>query len=200
MKLKGFVTVGFLLSLLNPVFGQGKKSEAEFKKMCSEIVNAFAKKNVQAINKYLEPSIGIYVIARPGAMDVFTNYKKLDTKNPLLMKYPYKDTSMVKKHTVNYGTAPKFNCGSMKWDKEGFFADSSTKYIRISDIMYFRTRYENAKYSNEDVAKKDLAEKQMRKVVFTQIAKHHGLVFYMSFLKGKWYLTVVDTTEASCAS
>jgi len=198
MKMRGIFILSFVVLSFVGV-SQSKKTEAKFKKMCSEIVNAFAKKNIAAINKYVNTQMGVYIITRPGAIDAFSNEKKLDTKNPINPVYPYKDTLSVKKHVLKYGAVPKFDCGSMKWDQEGFVADSSTKYSRISEIMDFRMKNEGAKYTPEDVAKKDNVEKQMRKVVYTEIAKRHGLVFYMSFIKGKWHLTIIDTVEGSCA-
>ena len=198
MNLKGVFILSFAILAFRGV-SQIKKTEAEFKKTCSEIANAFAKKNIAAINKYINPQTGVYIITRPGAIDAFTNERKLDAKNPIKPMYPYKDTSSVKKHVIKYGEAPKYNCGTMEWDQEGFVADSSTKYKRLSGIMDFRMKNEGAKYTPEDVAKKDNVEKQMRKVVYTEIAKHHGLVFYMSFIKGKWNLTIIDTVEGSCA-
>ncbi len=200
MKLKKQITIVALLITSCTALGQNKKTEAEFKKMCSEIANAFAKKNIFAINKYINSQTGVYIITRPGAIDVFSNEKKLDVKNPIKPTYPFSDTSSVKKHVIKYGLAPKFDCGTMKWNQVGFVADSSTKYNRISDIMDFRTKYENEKYTKEDSIKKDSVEKHIRKVVFTEIAKNHGLVFYLSFLNGKWYLTIVDTVEGSCGA
>ena len=199
MKLKNHITI-FLALISCIAFGQNKKTEAEFRKLCSEIATAFAKKNSTAINKYINPETGVYVVTRPGAMDEFINQKKLDAKNPFKIKYPYSDTSAVKKHFVKYGAAPTFDCGSMKWNKNGFVADSSTKFNRISDIMNFRTKNEGAKYSKEEIEKINTAEKINRKIVFTLINKGHGLVFYLTFLNGKWYLFLIDTVASDCGA
>jgi hypothetical protein len=200
MQLKKHVVIVALLMGVCLGFGQNKKEETEFRKLCSEIANAFAKENMVDVNKYINPDAGIFVIIRPGAIDDVISQKKMDEKNPFAIKYPYKDASAVKKHTVKYGEAPKFNCGTMKWNKAGFIADSISHYNRITEIMDFRTKNENAKYSEENISKKDLIEKRMRKVTFTEITKKHGLVFYMSYINGKWYLTVVDITEGLCAA
>ena len=52
MKRKLCITIAFVFCL-GLAFGQGKKPEADFKKQCSEIANAFAKKNNAVINKYI---------------------------------------------------------------------------------------------------------------------------------------------------
>jgi hypothetical protein len=179
-------------------FGQDKKTEAEFSKTCSEIVNAFAKKNIAGLNKYSNTNTGVYIISRPGAVSVFTRIKKFDDKTFFALKYPYRDTTAIKKHTITYASAPRFDCGDMKWDKMGFVADSSAGYKPITEIMDFREKYEHEKYTAEDVDKKNETEKRLRKVVYTHIAKNHGLVFYMSFIQGKWYLSIIDITAGSC--
>lgn len=178
---------------------QNKKAEEDFRKLCSEVVNALAKKNMKAINKYINPKAGVFVIIRPGAIDDLVNYTKLDLKEPFPMKYPYKDSTVAGQHIVKYEHAPRYDCGDMKWEKTGFVADTNSQ-ARISTIMDFRKLNEGLKYSQAEIAKKDLAEKRMRKVVFTHIAKEHGLVFYLSFIKGKWYLSVIDTTVGKCAA
>ncbi len=200
MKLIKYITTAALLTATCFAFSQDKKTEAAFRKTCSEIANAFAKKNIAALNKYINPEAGVYVVTRPGAIDEFVNQKKIDAKNPFKISYPYKDTASVKKHLVKYGTAPTFDCGSMKWNKNGFVADSSGKFNRISEIMNFRTKNEGAKYSKEEIEKINTAEKINRKVVFTEIAKNHGLVFYLTFLNGKWYLFLIDTVEGDCGA
>jgi len=200
MKLKKHIATAVLAIATCLAFGQDKKSETEFKKTCVALADAFTKKNVAEINKYINPKTGVFIISRPGAMDVFTNEKKLDAKNPFAFPYPYSDTIHLKKYPLKYDSAPKYDCGTEKWNKNGFVADSSTKFNRISDIMGFRIKYEEANYSKEEISKINAAEKINRKIVFTEIAKKHGLVFYLSFLNGKWYLTIVDTVASNCGA
>jgi hypothetical protein len=199
MKSKLGIILAFLtVSIV--VFGQTKTTETDFRKVCSEVVNAFAKGNVKALNKYINPSTGVYVISRPGAIDMFVNQRKLDLKKSFDTKYPYKDTSAVKKHVIRYDVAPRYDCGELEWNKTGFIADSVSIYKRISDIIAFRMKNENAKFTEEEIAQKDKIEKKIRKVVYTEIAKNHGLVFYLSFIGKKWYLTVIDTTVGNCGA
>lgn len=206
MKLKKHIVTAALVLIAGLAFAQDKhrlarqeNPETEFRKTCSEITNAFAKKSITALNKYINPHTGVFIISRPGAIDAFTHEKKLNGKKPFAIEYPYKDTSAVKKHLVKYGKAPKFNCRTMNWDQEGLVADSSAKFSRLSEIMNFREKNEGAKYSDEEKTQINTIEKHLRKIVFTEIAHNRGLVFYMSYINGKWYLSIIDTAEGSCA-
>jgi len=58
-------------------------------------------------------------------------------------------------------------------------ADSITQYKRITEIMDFRRGMKMHNNSKERFFQKGLIEKEFGNV-FTDIAKHHGLVFYMS--------------------
>jgi hypothetical protein len=184
----------------NFALGQNKKPEAEFKKTCIALVEHFAKKNIAGINKYINPEIGVYIITRPGAMDVLSHEKKFDPTESFPYSYPYNDTTQLKKYSLKYGTAPKFDCGTEKWNKKGFIADSSIKYKRISDLMRFRSKYEDDKYSKKDFDKICALEKNSRKIVFTDISEKRGLVFHLTFLNGKWYLYLIDTVVSDCGA
>lgn len=189
-----------LLLMTAPLFlwSQDKKSEADFQKTCSEIANAFAKQNIAAVNKYINADIGLFIITRPGVMDACTHQKNLDEKKPFAIQYAYKDKSQVKKHKVTFGTAPKYNCGTEKWDKKGFIADSTTHYDRISNVMYMTGKYGGVKPSEEELNRIKGLESNSRKVVFTELKKGKGIVFHMIFTGGKWYLLLVDLVASSC--
>lgn len=190
------------LLVLSNTFAQTKapvaNKEAGFKKLCSEIVNAFAKKDMAFLNKNIQPDAGIYIMTRPGAMDNVVHQTALDEKQPFTFAYPYKDLSQVKKHKVTFGTAPKYDCGTQKWDKKGFVADSAVHYNRITDVMYMVGKYGGEKVSDEEIAKIKALESNSRKVVFTELSKGKGIVFYLSLIKGKWYLLLIDTVASSC--
>ncbi len=172
--------------------------EAAFTKLCSEIANAFAKNNIAAINKYIDANTGIYIITRPGAMDAVIHQTKLDEKKPFAFKYPYADASQIKKHKITFGTAPKYDCGTEKWNKKGFIADTTTKYHRITDVFYMTGKYGGEKLSEEETEKIKTLENNSRKIVFTEISKGKGLVFYLTLINNKWYLLLIDTVASSC--
>jgi hypothetical protein len=180
-------------------FGQKKTGkEADFTKICSEITNAFAKKNIADINKYINLEIGVYIITRPGAMDAIIHESKLNETKPFSVPYPYKDPGQVKKHKITYGATPKYDCGTQKWDKRGFIADTLTKYNRASDVAYMNGKYGREKPSEEEIEKLKAFENNSRKIVFTEINKIKGLVFHLTLINGKWYLFLIDTVASSC--
>jgi len=188
-----------LLALPYFLFAQDKKKEAAFKKTCYAITEAFAKKNAAAINKYVDPKTGVYVITRPGAIDAICHDTRLNVKNTLPY-YPYKDTLKVRKYPLKYAVSPRYDCGEEKWDKKGFIADTSTKHHRLTELMDFLSKNEMGVYPAEELKKAEELEGRSRKVVFTELAKKHGLVFYLTYINKKWYLTLIDTVASDCSA
>jgi len=189
----------FLLFLYLPgyISGQNKKAEAAFKKTCITITDAFARQNFKTLNKYIKRGNGVYIISRPGAIDAVNKFDSVNkTSFPLS---PYKDKISVKKFALTYGSAPKFDCGTEKWDKKGFVADTG-QHRRLSELMDFLVKHEmiaEDQASREKILK---LEANCRKVVFTELAKKHGVVFYLTFIDKKWYLFLVDTVASDCSA
>lgn len=196
MKNLWFILLLFSFQVIYPQ--KKNDSEASFRKLCSEIANAFAKQSIKDINKYINPEIGIYIITRPGVMDNASHQKSLDEVKPFIIPYPYKDKSQIKKHKVVFGTSPRYDCGTEKWDKRGFIADSSTLYDRASAVYYMTGKYGGEKLAEEEMEKIKTLEKRSRKVVFTELKKGKGIVFHVTLMNGKWYLFLVDLVAGSC--
>lgn len=197
--MKPFFSLLLFLATFSAVWGQNKKAEASFKKTCFDLAEAFAKKNMAAVNKYVDTATGVYVIVRPGAMDYARRHKKLDAKESFLV-YPYKDSLKVKKHILHYGAAPRYDCGEEKWNKKGFYADTSAGHShRLSEVIDFGIKYNAEEHSQKELGQiKDL-EKISRKVTFTNLG-HSGLVFYLYYHNKKWRLLLVDTTAGDCSA
>lgn len=174
-----------------------QKAETTFKKECAAIVSAFAKQDYHTLNKYVDNATGVYVITRPGAIDAINHYDSLGSQ--AFSFYPYKDAACPKKLGPKFGAAPKFNCGDMKWDKKGFYADTA-RANRLSELMDFLTKNDMGKYSAAEQSKAKELESKSRKIVYTDLAKKHGIVFYLALINNKWKILLVDTVVGDCSA
>lgn len=66
--------------------------------------------------------------------------------------------------------------------------------------MKFLQDNEMGTYSKAEIDKTKEVELRSRRVVFTELAKKHGLVFHMVLIGGKWYLWLVDTVASDCGA
>lgn len=196
MKVIQLIALALFVSVSAPA--QNRRSEARFRKAAAAVAAAFAKQDFKALNKYVHNAAGVYVITRPGAIDALTHCESLNLA--CFGVYPYKDPAGAKREKLKYGAAPRYNCGDNQWDKTGFVADTATRYLRVSELMAFLSEHKMGAYdqTQQDAVRK--REKHSRKVVHTQLAKNHGLVFYLTCIKNRWYLSVVDTVASACAA
>lgn len=188
-------TIALLLAFPCALLAQ--KSEASFKKECAAIVSAFARQDYKALNKYIDNATGVYVITRPGAIDALHHYDSLS--NQAFSFYPYKETKPSKSLSVKFGPAPKFNCGDMKWNKTGFYADTA-RDNRLSELIDFLSKNQMGNYGEAELSKAKELEGKSRKVVYTELAKKHGVVFYLTLINKKWHLTLVDAVAGDCSA
>jgi hypothetical protein len=168
-----------------------------FKKQCADIVTAFARQDFHALNKYIDNATGVYVITRPGAIDALNHYDSLS--NQAFSHYPYKDAKGGKGVAIKIGTAPKYNCGDEMWNKRGFYADT-VHYKRIGELMDFLTKNDMGNYSVAEQNKVKDLENKSRKIVYTELSKKHGIVFYLTLINKKWRLTLVDAVASDCGA
>jgi hypothetical protein len=184
-----FLLIGRLIS--------AQTSESAFKKECVAIVTAFAKQDLAALNKYIDKRTGVYIITRPGAIDALNHFDSLDNK--AFASYPYKDVKVAKGLTPKFGAAPKYNCGDEKWNKKGFLADT-THSTRMSELMDFLGKNGMGNFSEAELTQVKTLESKSRKVVYTELAKKHGIVFHLTFINKKWRLTLIDAVASDCGA
>jgi hypothetical protein len=197
--MKPFFSLILFCVISSIAFPQSRKAEADFKKACYALAEAFAKKNMATVNKYIDTAIGAYVIARPGAIDYARREKKLDAKGSFPL-YPYKDSLKVRKYTLHYGPAPKYDCGEEKWNKKGFYADTASgQNHRLTEVIDLGIKFNAEQHSQKELDQIKNMEKVSRKVTFTNLGRS-GLVFYLYYHNKKWRLLLVDTTAGDCSA
>lgn len=192
------ITSTLILSIfLMTVLGQTK--EDDFKKACDDILQSISKKNAAGLNAYVSPALGVYVMHRTGAMDEWTNVKKLDGQLPYSFETFTIDKKDLKKYTLKFSAIPAYDCGESIWKKRGYFADSTKKYKPVSEIIAFRKKYEHETVSKNVLNQVKMVENNSRKIVFTG-SKGDGVIFYLSYINGKWWLSILDAVTTDCSA
>lgn len=186
--------------------------EALFDKTCNQIVTYLAKGQLDGLNKYIQPDIGVYSIYRIGAMDAVAFNKRINIKKHLLFPQ-YSQAKMINdnsKHVDNdllkqiqktvftqKSKLPKFNCIAEEWSMSGVFTDTNTNNTdRLTTIINIRKsdEPEYRKLSHQTGVQK--IESLARKVVITK----YNLVLYLYYYNNKWWLGIIDDTEADCSA
>ncbi len=171
--------------------------QADLKSTILQTIQAFAEEDSVALNQLIHPQTGLYVIHRPGVFDVYSHTDRIDMAHPVPEYFPY--SGFASDQDVKFESWPTYDCGEEVWSKYGLYCDTSQR-----DHLLSRTAENMKKYELEDVpdsaisALKEL-EQQSRRVVLADEDKGE-LVFYLTLIDQKWYLTILDRVSGDCSA
>jgi hypothetical protein len=183
-----------LFVLTNPSFAQNSK-EKEFSLTLKNVVAALSGRDSAALVRYIDINKGVYILNRIGVMDSYKHFKTLGFSDSTYPNLPFYDSA--KLTPLKYSKLPEYDCE--KWTKTGTFVDTTRTDHLLSDIA----KNLNKEFENE-VPEKRIAEfyeleNKSRRVV---IAENNGneLIIYLSFMRGKWFLTIIDKVTCDCST
>lgn len=207
---------GINLMLLVALFiscNQGKKSEkvmeqdsvatvapvtVEDQNQLSEVITRFvlaysSKDNAKA-NALIHSDLGIYLIYRPGVADTFLKMDSLDFAKPYPDHFIYPDFNT--DYVLTYEKLPVFDCGTEKWDKLGFYCDTTMHPNQLSNIAAFEEEFNEQKLSDEALLEIEKEEKESFRIIVTTM--NYPLVFHVRKVNGNWFVTTLDRAYAGC--
>jgi hypothetical protein len=177
--------------------GQSAK-EQQFEKTVKDAALKLAKGDSAGLSKYIEQNIGVYLLYKIGVSNTYKKFKTIsfsDSSYPNLLFF-YDKINIVK---LKYASLPRYNCDDNTWSKKGAFADT----VKIDHLLSYTAR-SLKKYNRENISQKTILnlnalELKSRRVV---IASDNGndLIFYLSYVNKKWFLTIIDTVSCDCST
>jgi len=197
--MKYFAVLLFTLLLGQQALLAQDQKEIDFKKACDAILLSISKKQAPGLNSYINPTYGVYVLYRIGVPDEYQNLKKLDGNPPFSFETQTVSASDLKKYSLKYGELPAYDCEKGKWNKKGCLTDSTKRFKSISVIASFHMKYDGVKVSKKNMDAIKYIEQNSRKVIFTG-SKGEGVIFYLVYINGKWWLSILDTVTTDCSA
>lgn len=167
--------------------------EKSFDQFYNQLAAILNKGNISAINKYIHPQWGIYIIDRPGAID------KVDTGKNIEAFYNkiYLGNKRLKGMgcKLEHRPIPEITC-----DKAytGCLAEKTDNYHRLTDLKKALLEYgfkEN--YLPQDKTTLPAFEKLVKRNI-VNFDKAIGISFL--YIDGKWYIGVIDLAKYSCSA
>lgn len=171
-----------------------------FELAVKQVLTAFAHNDDKLLNNLVNKKVGITILYRNGVFDQFRQLNALDFNKPEPPYLPY-DAPTIDTDTVTlvYGLLPEFNCSRMEWNKFGLFCDTAKQ-----DNKLWQTAANLIKYRGDTISEKELSSfaklaKSSRRVI---LATTDGgeCIFTLTWLDGKWYLTVIDRVTTDCSA
>lgn len=194
-KIKFLITI-VLLASINVGFSQTIK-EQKFNTAVKDVIQAFSKQDSVLLSKYTNKENGVTLLHRIGVFDTYTNFNKISFSNSnypfVLFRFPKEIQSI----PIRYEKLPKFDC-EKEWNKSGLFVDTTRIDHLLSRICKTRNQWVPDSIPIKKIESFVLLENRSRRVVLINRNKE-DLIFYLTYMNGKWYLTILDKVTSDCS-
>lgn len=194
--MRPFTTISFFLFLNIFCFGQTK--EQKFKSTIEQIVTAFSKQDSIKVSHYINKEIGLYQLDRIGVFDHYNHFRTPSFSNTTYPQVLFSRSKNIKLLPLKYSSLPTFSCNKGTWSKKGLFVDTTKTDHLLSKICKDRN-----KNLPDSIPKKTIQffydlENKSRRIVLNDNSGAE-LVFYLSYINNKWFLTIIDNVSSDCS-
>jgi len=174
-----------------------KKEDTEtLEEVLEKIAKAYTDQDSKTINNYIHPKLGLYIIYRPGALDSYVHQSNFNFSKPVPEYHSYEKLSY--KGPLKAEKLPAFDCGTMKWDKLGFFYDKKSRPNELSQTAKFMNEILDAKIDRTELQRLRNIETRSYRAIMTSNESEEPFVFHVTKEGEKWYITVIDRAYAGC--
>ncbi len=176
---------------------ENQNDNNELEKTILQVVTALKEKDTLTLNKLIPKDKGLIVLFRRGVFDEYRKTDKIDFDNPVPEYLPYFDFSI--DYKLSFNSLPTFDCDKMKWSKYGLYCDTTTIDNLLSTTARNLNKYREDNISEFEIKTFEKIEKSSRRIV---LADNDGgeLIFYLTLINGKWYLTILDRVSSDCSA
>jgi len=173
-----------------------KENSETLEEVLEKLAKAYSEQDSKTINSYIHPKLGIYIIYRPGALDSYVHQNSFNFSKPVPEYHSYE--KLTYKGPLKSGKLPIFDCGTMKWDKAGFYYDRKSRPNELSQTAKFMNEILDAKINNTELQRLRNIESKSYRAIMTSNEHEEPFVFHVTKEGEKWYITVIDRAYAGC--
>ncbi|MBL7811367.1 MAG: hypothetical protein JNL57_04005 [Bacteroidetes bacterium] len=162
----------------------------------NEVFSALSKRDTAVVQNYIHPVYGFWMIVRPGAIDYLVHEKTLSrgwTKSGRIGRL---DSVL----PLQLGKAPVFHCETNTWNRAGFFVDTLRNDNRLLQVVQFLNEQHLQKFTPVEISSIYTLLATDVKVVYTKDREDLGVTFQLSWIGGRWWLSVLNLVESDCSA
>jgi hypothetical protein len=160
------------------------------------IIKAYQNEDKRTLNELINKDLKLIILHQP---TMFYQIFITDSINPA----PYHSCFFKKLRVNDYKIffteeLPNFSCKSL-WDKpQGIYCDSINTYKTLSTTA--KNNYASHGWTSNEIKRFEDIERNSRKIIVIgeQGSSLYGgdfLIFYLTFYKNKWYLTLIEEPD-----
>ncbi len=175
-------------------YGQASR-EKEFVAALQKVVSALANRDSVGLSPYIDQKTGVYILNRPGIMDSYKHSSTIGFADSTYPNGPFYDK--VKLGNCSTPTFPLFDYE--KWSKTGTFVDTTDIDHLLSKIAIQLNSEIPGHVDTKKITEFKALENRSRRVVIAA-SDDNELIIYLSYIKNKWVLTIIDKVTADCST
>ncbi|SQI36620.1 Uncharacterised protein [Leminorella richardii] len=196
--LRAGICFGILLGLSLPSLANSSLEDS-----VRVVLLGFQQQDAQKINAMIHADRGLCVMFRRGAPNTYECVERLDFSAPVPEYLPYEKLSQraLERYgkTIHYGGEPRFECVKERWSAFGLFIGKLGANHMLSESAEWLKKYERPDSPDEDISAMKHLEATSHRVIFAT-EDGESLIFHLSLIKGKWYLTLLDRLSGDCSA
>ncbi len=168
----------------------------QISEIITRFVRAYISQDNEKLNALIHPEYGMAIIYRPGVADTFALIDSFDFKKPVPDYYAY--PSLQNDQVLAFEKLPSFDCGTDKWDKTGFFCDTTanSQTQLLQTIVKHEEEFESSKYDESQKKRTADLENGSYRVILAQ--PEESLIFHVKQFGNAWYVTLLDRAYGGC--
>lgn len=173
-------------------------NDKQFEKAVKEVVLKLTNADSAGLAKYLDKNTGVYLIYRMGISNTFKNFSTIsfnDSSYPNLLFFHEK----IKISKLKYASLPRYNCDDNTWSKKGTFVNPKKIDHLLSNTARANKKDNPGNISQKTIVNFNNLEIKSRRIVMTS-DDGNDLIFYLSYINKKWFLTIIDTVTTDCSA
>ena len=162
-----------------------------------QVVKAFKEKDANTLNCMMPKEKGLIVLFKRGTMDEYGKTEKIDFEKPLPEYLP--KIHFVTDYKIKFESLPTYDCETMKWSKQGLYCDTVSQDSLLSGTALNLNKFRGDSIPASEIKSFVELEKNSRRIVLSD-NDNGELVFYLTLIDNKWYLTMLDTVTSDCGA
>ena len=152
------------------------------------------KKDSVKLSRYIDKSTGVYILHTIGVSETYQHYKTLGFSDTTYPNYPFYDGIIIRPPV--YASLPIYDC-EKEWSKTGTFVDTTRTDHLLSEIAKRMNAITPGRITGNEIKQFYELENQSRRVVI--VNKDTALIFYLTYKKDRWVLTIIDKASYDCS-
>lgn len=194
----------FILILLSVFHLASFAQDDDFNKVIYQVIDGFNQQDASKINTLVNKDVGLIFLFRRGAeLGSLGIVDKIDFDHPVPEYYPFDMGLIDPPKKLSYAKLPLvFDCDKEAWSKtkKGIYYNDKGSDKLFTTIIDFSVKYGYMTINANMYKKYQNIEQNSRRIIGISSTGYASIIFYLTKMNNKWYLTIIDRVSDDCSA